>query len=268
MLQHILPRLRQHNNYTEAFFGGGAVFFAKQPAELETINDINNNVVNFYEVLQTDFEKLQKKISLTLASRYQLNRAIEVYHNKRINKVDRAWAFWVATNLGFSNKIGGGLKWSNIKGNSVSKMVGSKKDRFTQLLQTRIENAIIENKDAIEVLEGRDSEITLHYVDPPYVNCHQGHYGGYALKDYQNLLETLATLKGGFVLSCFPDSLLDEFIANKGWYVKSFDMHSSAKDRRVKVNHRKTELLVSNYDMDHHLQLPMFDVLESVTGPP
>lgn len=59
MLKHILPLIPKHRIYTEAFFGGGAVFFAKAPAEGEVINDTNNIIVNFYEVIQTDFERLK-----------------------------------------------------------------------------------------------------------------------------------------------------------------------------------------------------------------
>ncbi|GJQ05738.1 DNA adenine methylase [Capnocytophaga canimorsus] len=56
MLPHILPLIPEHQIYVEPFFGGGAVFWAKEPAKSEIINDFNANVVNFYEVLKTDFE--------------------------------------------------------------------------------------------------------------------------------------------------------------------------------------------------------------------
>ena len=55
MLKEILPRIPEHTIYTEAFFGGGAVFFAKPPVKSETINDTNNMVVNFYDVLKLDY---------------------------------------------------------------------------------------------------------------------------------------------------------------------------------------------------------------------
>lgn len=39
MLKDILPRIPEHRIYTEVFFGGGAVYWAKQPVEVEVIND-------------------------------------------------------------------------------------------------------------------------------------------------------------------------------------------------------------------------------------
>ena len=44
MLKHILPLIPQHHLYVEPFFGGGAVFWAKEPCEVEIINDYNDNV--------------------------------------------------------------------------------------------------------------------------------------------------------------------------------------------------------------------------------
>ena len=52
MIKHILPLIPSHRIYVEPFFGGGSIFFAKGPSYLEVINDINDNVVNFYQVMQ------------------------------------------------------------------------------------------------------------------------------------------------------------------------------------------------------------------------
>ena len=48
LLPKILPIIPPHKIYSEAFFGGGAVFFAKEPSEIEIINDVNKQVINFY----------------------------------------------------------------------------------------------------------------------------------------------------------------------------------------------------------------------------
>ena len=55
---HIIPLIPEHRVYVEPFFGGGTIFFEKGPSYLEVINDINHNVVNFYEVMQNDFNLL------------------------------------------------------------------------------------------------------------------------------------------------------------------------------------------------------------------
>ena len=65
LLRHMLPLVPEHSTYTEAFAGGAALYFAKQPAEVEVINDINQNLVNFYRVLKDDFSSLKKEIDRT-----------------------------------------------------------------------------------------------------------------------------------------------------------------------------------------------------------
>ena len=62
MVSTILPLIPKHRIYTEAFFGGGAIFFAKEKSDAEIINDVHTMVVNFYEVVKSDFTTLKQKI--------------------------------------------------------------------------------------------------------------------------------------------------------------------------------------------------------------
>ncbi|MDO4782589.1 MAG: DNA adenine methylase [Capnocytophaga felis] len=102
MLPYILPLIPEHQIYVEPFFGGGAVFWAKQPAKSEIINDFNANVVNFYEVLKSDFEALKSLVEKTIVSRETYKSALVIYHSPFLfSAVKRAWAFWYATNCGF-----------------------------------------------------------------------------------------------------------------------------------------------------------------------
>jgi DNA adenine methylase len=50
LLPRILPIIPPHKKYVECFLGGGAVFWAKPPSEIEVINDLDGFVANFYEV--------------------------------------------------------------------------------------------------------------------------------------------------------------------------------------------------------------------------
>jgi DNA adenine methylase len=70
-----------HVRYNEPFFGGGAIFFAKKPAEIEFINDINGEMVNFYRILKRKFGALKDEVDCTLHSEFQHNQAREIYAN-------------------------------------------------------------------------------------------------------------------------------------------------------------------------------------------
>lgn len=106
LVSTILPLIPEHRLYTEAFVGGGAIFWAKEPAPVEVINDVNGEIVNFYRVLQSRFPELQKLVAETLHSRELHRDAGVIYTYPHLfDEVRRAWALWIQTNQSFSSKI-------------------------------------------------------------------------------------------------------------------------------------------------------------------
>ncbi len=222
-----------------------AVFWAKEPAELEIINDVNDNLVNFYRVLKADYSALKCLIDQTLHSRREHEFAQLVYEFPDFfDPVRRAWALWVLSKMSFASMLDGSFGYDKVK-NSVAKKIQGSKDLFTEALSQRLERTQIECTDALRIIRTRDTENTFHFVDPPYVGTDCGHYAGsYNLMDFQNLLELLETIKGKFMLTMFPHPMLDEFISKNGWKVHQIERTISAS----KTNRRKQiELIVCNY---------------------
>jgi len=246
MLKHILPLIPKHRIYTESFFGGGAVFFAKVKAESEVINDTNNMVINFYEVVKSDFDSLKARINQTLFSRATYSVTWTIYRMPHLfNKLQQAWAFYIATNMGFSCQIG---SWGYDKYGKRVKAFQNKKLLFNQDMFKRLENAQIENSDACKVIQSRDTKDSFHYVDPPYIDSNQGHYGGYHLDDYKKLLETLSNIKGKFLLSSYQSKILSKYTKKNGWHTLVFEKPLSAKKAvEGKPRDRKIEVLTANY---------------------
>ena len=108
LLKHILPLIPEHSLYTEAFCGGCAVLFAKKPVRCEVINDTNTELVNFYRVAQMKYPVLKELIDATLHSREIHAHARHINaHPTFFTPVERAWAVWVCTKLGFASMIDG-----------------------------------------------------------------------------------------------------------------------------------------------------------------
>ena len=215
MVKHILPLIPEHKIYIEPFFGGGAVFWAKTPSKTEIINDVNMNIVNFYEVLKHDYFGLRKHVEATLHSRETHKRAKTIYQCPWLFAdfpAVRAWAFYVVTNQGFLCKVGA---WGYDRANAALRFQ-NKVDRFNEELSERLKYVQIEQNQAHKVIQSRDHEAAFAYVDPPYIGSDQGHYGGYTEEHYQRDLDTLAGMKGKFLLSSYPSDLLDEYI-KKHW---------------------------------------------------
>ena len=246
MLKHILPIIPEHRVYVEAFFGGGAVFWSKDKSEVEIINDYNGMVVNFYQQLKTNFHELKSLVDSTPYSRDLYKNSMVIYNNPYIfSPVHKAWAFWMATTQGFSNKIGS-WRSSTIR-SKESTLNFNKKLNFIEELSKRLDYVQIERKDAVELIKKQDSPETFFYLDPPYVGADQGHYGGYTQEHFNELLKTLSTIKGKFLLSSYPNDELDSYRERFGWCTNDKDMQLSASRSKTK---RKIEALTANYSID------------------
>ncbi len=143
LLKYLLPLIPAHRLYCEPFFGGGAVFFAKPKSEVEVINDINGEIVNFFKILKSNFPELQKEIRATLHSRELYKKAMVVYaHPDLFSDVKRAWALWVLTNQGFAGMIG---SWGFGKDDSKEASLAVKRENFTKDYEDRLVKVQVEN---------------------------------------------------------------------------------------------------------------------------
>jgi DNA adenine methylase len=243
LLKHLLPLIPPHKLYCEPFFGGGALFFAKPSSETEVINDLNGEVVNFFKVVKTKFAELQKEVQGTLHSRELFKRAKAIYDfPDMFTDVKRAWAFWVLTNQGFAGMIG---SWGFGKDNSKEKSLINKRADFMKSYAERLESVQIEHNNALKVIDRCDDKEAFIYCDPPYINSDQGHYAGYGESEYKLLLDKLAKLKGKFLLSSYPSTLLNTYIKKYKWRVQKV---SKAVAVTKHTNKQKVEMMVFNYD--------------------
>ncbi|MDR1848223.1 MAG: DNA adenine methylase, partial [Bacteroidales bacterium] len=102
MVRLIVPLIPKHKLYCEPFAGGAAIFWAKEPSEIEVLNDTNREVMNFYRVAKTKFVELEKEIQATLHCRDLHRQACVVYDNPDMfSDVKRAWALWVLSSQCF-----------------------------------------------------------------------------------------------------------------------------------------------------------------------
>lgn len=246
MLRHILQVVPAHQVYTEAFAGGAAVFFAKEPVELEIINDTNGNLIAFYKAMKSHPRALVDRIKATLHSRKQHAEAWHIYSNPQgFLDIDRAWAVWVLCSQGFASKISG--VWGYDKSRrTMSKRIQNAKARFGLELCARLEHTTIECKDALDVIVRYDSPDAFHYVDPPYYNSDCAHYRGYTEDDFRNLLDVLSDVKGRFLLSSYPSGVLSQYATAQGWCQKEIEQKVSV-NAKAGTRKTKTEVLTANY---------------------
>lgn len=246
MLKHILPLVPQHTLYTEAFAGGAALFFAKKRVEVEVINDLNGELVNFYRVASTRFEELKAKIELLLHSRAAHKHAWYVYNNGSFfGEVERAWAVFSLSKMGFAGQLSCSFGFDKSKCRHPKKVFYAK-DAFNLSLKERIECATIECDEALKVLKRYDTLEAFHFIDPPYVGSNMGHYK--SMFNEQNLVELLdvcAGLKGKFMLTMYPNDVIEGFATRNSWTIHRVERRITAC--KADSRRQQEEWMVCNY---------------------
>lgn len=111
----IISYFPEHHSYLEPFFGSGAVLFNKTRSDIETVNDLDGNVVNLFECIRSDPEKLAEMIYMTPYAR-------EVYEKSFLynpeEPFEKALNFCIRLNMGFGFRTAGGrVGWKrDVKG--------------------------------------------------------------------------------------------------------------------------------------------------------
>ncbi len=224
-LDWLLPLLPKCHHYCEPFGGSAAVILNREPSSVETYNDIDGEVVNFFRVLRDQKDKLIEAIGLTPFSREEYYFALDQDLNS-ISDLERARRFFIRarqsrTGLAQTASLG---RWANCKNTSrsgmsgvVSRWLGSVED--LPFVASRLLSVQIENRPATEVISLYDSNDTLFYCDPPYVHETRGDEKSYRYEmsgdEYQYLAAVLRSCKGKVAISGYRCNLMDELF--NGW---------------------------------------------------
>lgn len=245
-LDFILPRLPRTHQYIEPFGGSAAVLINREPSPVETYNDIDGDVVNFFEVLRENRDELLEKIALTPFSREELAEAVKKKHDDDLSDVERARLFFVRagqTRSGLAQEATPG-RWAYCKSTSRRDMSGAISrwhGRLEQLYDVadRLRRVQIENKPAIEVIERHDDEDALFYCDPPYPHAVRDDTNSYGHEmsddEHRELAEVLRRCDGKVAVSGYECELYEELFEDYGWTRIDADekiMHTTKETRQ------------------------------------
>ena len=252
-LKWLLPLLPKCHHYCEPFAGSAAVLINREPSPVETYNDIDGDVVNFFRVLRDRHEELIRSISLTPFSREEYYYSI-YDTTSGINDVERARRFYIRarqtrTGLAQTATLG---RWANCKNTSragmsgvVSRWLGGI-DALDEIAQ-RLIRVQIENRPAIDVIQLYDSQDTLFYCDPPYLHVTRGDNKAYGFEmddsQHREFAEVVNKCRGKVAVSGYDHPLMDDLYKPEKWfksYGKDKTIHSTKDKRR--------EVLWTNFD--------------------
>ena len=92
-LDWLRPLLPDCHHYCEPFAGSGAILLNREPAPVETFNDLDGEVVNFFRVLREEKDRLIEAIGLTPFAREEFAKACEI--SPDLSALERARRFYV-----------------------------------------------------------------------------------------------------------------------------------------------------------------------------
>ncbi len=218
-LDFILPHLPTDcRHFCDAFGGSAAILINREPAPVETYNDIDSELVNFFRTLRTQPGELTRAISLTPFSREELLLACSPASG--LSDLERARRFYIRarqTRTGLAQTSSEG-RWAHCvltsragMAGAVSRWLGSA-EGLPEIAQ-RLLRVQIENAPAVDVILRYDTEETVFYLDPPYVHETRGDKSAYAFEmddlAHEELADVLNQTRGHVVLSGYRNSLYD-----------------------------------------------------------
>ena len=233
----IISFFPEHHSYLEPFFGSGAVLFNKPRSHIETVNDLDGNVVNLFDWIRKDPERLAHEIYWTPYSRQIYEDA---FSGMPEDSFERAVNFYIRLNMGHGFRTTGEkVGWKNdIQGRERAYAARDWTRLPERIMQTaeRLRGVQIENRQAVELIQKFNYKNVLIYADPPYVlSTRHGKQYRHEMDDRQqnDLLDVLLAHKGPVVLSGYDSKLYNSRL--KSWYRYETTAYSQVCSKKKEV---------------------------------
>lgn len=232
----------KHEVYVEPYMGSCAIFFNKQPARIETLNDLDGDIVNYFRVLREKPQELIRLLSLTPFSRDEYYNAFEVSEND--TDVERARKFAVRCWQGFgcSNLYKNGFRSS--QQNNSPHCTKEWRELPERLIEAnkRLLNAQVENLPAVEIIKRYNTADVFMYIDPPYLmSTRKPNLYKHEMTDseHEELLRLLINHPGKIIISGYENEMYNDYLAS--W-------HKEKKRTQAEAGNIRTEIIWMNYE--------------------
>lgn len=236
MAKEIVALMPPHRSYLEPFFGSGAVLFNKPPSAIETVNDLDGDIVNFFKVLREQPDKLADYISMTPYAREVFN---EAHENRGTSDFERAYKFAIRSKMGhgFKTYQKTGFK-IDVYARERSYCVNCWNRLPGDLLEAaeRLKEVQIEHQLALDLIRKFNHDNVLIYADPPYLLETRGgkqYRCEMTEQDHLDLLDALKQHRGTVILSGYPSEMYDRELS--GWHRITRKSYNQNADQRTEV---------------------------------
>jgi DNA adenine methylase len=238
LAEQIVGKMPLHELYVEVFCGGASVFFRKEPALYEVINDIDGDLICFFQVVKEKPVQFLQELYLSLVSRETFERYTEELKNTELTDVQRAVRVYYV----YKNSFAGMGRTFGVSATSKPKLNFVDVDHLILTAYQRLRRVTIENLDWEKCIKTYDRAHTFFYLDPPYRTKTSREYPSWLTdKDYTRLAEILKGIMGKFLLSINKDEFIIDLF--QGFKIEEIETTYSVNKN---TSQRVIELLISN----------------------
>lgn len=252
------PNPTAYSIYCELFCGACHVLIRKPSySHVEVINDLNNDLVNFWMQFRDNIEALEERCrSLPYSREVYYTYHKSLFDGTELEPLERAarWFYVLRSNFSAYLQPSPGGWHNGIRTKDRQKWGGNAQSYHSAIdlflyMQKRFKHIMIDNRDFEFVFKQWDKPRTLFYVDPPYVDF-EAYYGqgkqGFTLQDHERLAQLLNNSSAYIALSYYPHSEIDRLYPADKWRRVTWETYKHSQ--RTKDTHdASTELLLLNY---------------------
>ena len=251
----IIPLIPPHKCYVEPFGGAAWVLFGKLPSPIEVLNDIDEELINFFRVVKHRPEDLLESFDLELVSRSEFRRLADT-DPQLLSDIDRAHRFYYLIMAGW----GGEARYprfqtSTSDGGHGNRLVGALKSLRKRIepVHERLRTVIIENLEWKECIDRYDRRESFMYLDPPYPgNGANYKHNMRSMAEHAAIAERLDGLRSKWMLSSYDtEEVRNRFREYNIIPLRSASgMRSSKSEARLsgRRNTLNREVVVLSYD--------------------
>lgn len=249
----------EHHSYVEPFFGSGAVLFNKPISNIETINDLDHDVVNLFLCIQESSERLARMVMTTPFSREMYDSAFDL--EDFITEVAGEEPYRKALVFLIKCWQGHGFRTNGSKVGWKNDVIG--RERAYALwnwyrlpewiidIAERLRMVQIENRPALEVIKRFNRSGVFMYIDPPYLlNTRAGKQYAHEMtdSDHEELLKELLQSRAKIMISGYESDMYNDYL--KKWTKKTFDScaeHGKPRKEVIWMNYSDTQMSFADF---------------------
>jgi len=213
IIQHMPP----HRVYVEPFGGGGSVLLRKPRSRCEVYNDLDEEIVSIFRTVQDPVQcrRLIKVLKRTPYSRAEYRRAFMPSKDPVI----RAQRAIIRSFMGIHHSALFMPSKASAFASTASSGYRSWVSYPRHLAEAcrRLRGVIIEQRDAMQVIDIQDSPDTLFFIDPPYLPTTRNMSARYRHDmdepAHIRLLDRLQTIQGVAMVAGYPSALYDRMLS-------------------------------------------------------